>query len=117
MPRVSRQQQHRPNPEHISIEDYFKKTVVIPFLDHLISDISSRFTAHAKQAATIEQLLPTNITSDTTCMSIKELVFWMKSYLAGSVNGYPFHRKIIQIQYPSLLSNAVLSLYQTFLLF
>ena len=30
------------------------------------------------------------------------LVFWMKSYLAGSVNGYPFHRKIVQIQYPSL---------------
>ena len=67
---VSRQQQH----EHISIEDYFKKTVVIPFLDHLISDILSRFTAHAKQAATIKQLQPTNITSDTTCMSIKEAV-------------------------------------------
>ena len=54
----------------------------------------------------LKQLLPTNITSDTTCMSIKEavefysmifltLVFWMKSYLAGSVKGYPFHRKIV----------------------
>ena len=43
MPRVSGCQHHRSNPEITSVEEYFKKTVVIPFLDHLISDISSRF--------------------------------------------------------------------------
>ena len=43
MPRVSGCQRHRSNPEFTSVEEYFKKTVVIPFLDHLISDISSRF--------------------------------------------------------------------------
>ena len=98
------------------------------FLDHLISDIVSRFTAHAKQAATIEQLLPTNIASDTTCMSIKEAVEFYSDDLPNpgildeelsrwKCKWLSFHRKIVQIQYPSLLSNAVLSLYQTFLLF
>ena len=38
----------------------------------------------------------------STQMIFLTLVFWMKSYLAGSVNGYPFDRKIVQIQYPSL---------------
>ena len=41
MPRVSMHQRHMANSEYISIEDYFKKTVTIPFLDHLISDIMS----------------------------------------------------------------------------
>ena len=43
MPRVSGCQCHQSNQEFTSVEEYFKKTVVIPFLDHLISDISSRF--------------------------------------------------------------------------
>ena len=53
MPRVSQHQQHRSNPEHTSVEDYLKKTIAIPFLDHLIADISSRFTSHSKQAASL----------------------------------------------------------------
>ena len=43
MPRVSGCQCHQSNQEFTSVEEYFKKTVVIPFLDNLISDISSRF--------------------------------------------------------------------------
>ena len=52
MPRVIQCQQHRSNPEFTSVQDFFKKTVAIPFLDHLISDISLRFTAHSKQLVT-----------------------------------------------------------------
>ena len=50
MPCVSMQHRHRTNTEYVSIEDYFKKTVTIPFLDHLISDGTSRFTSHSKHA-------------------------------------------------------------------
>ena len=98
MPCISRQQQHRSNPEHSSTEDYLK-TLVIPFLDHLIIDISSRFTAHAKQAAIIEHLLPINITSEATCANIKEVVELYSNDLpntcildvAGCVSGCRFH--------------------------
>ena len=47
MPRVSQRQGHRSNPESDSAEQYFKRTIAIPFVDHLISDLSSRFDAHA----------------------------------------------------------------------
>ena len=43
-----------------------KKSVAIPFLDHLISDISSRFSTHSKQTASLQGLLPVNITTVNT---------------------------------------------------
>ena len=64
MPHVAQCQQHRANPEFTSVEDFFKKTVAIPFLDHLISDV---LTAHSKMAASLQALLPVNITPATYC--------------------------------------------------
>ena len=49
IPRISRHQQHRANHETHSTEEYFKVSVVIPFLDHLISELSIRFDDHTKQ--------------------------------------------------------------------
>jgi len=40
-PRTSSCQQHQSNAEHNSVADYFKTPIMIPFLDHLISDIST----------------------------------------------------------------------------
>ena len=63
MPRVSQHQQNHSNPQFSTVEDYYyKKTIAIPFLDHIISDISSRFTTHTKQAASLQALLPSSIT-------------------------------------------------------
>ena len=50
IPRISRHQQHRPKYESHSAEEYFKVSVVIPFLDHLISELSIRFDDHTKKA-------------------------------------------------------------------
>ena len=69
VPRISQCQRHRSNLEYISVEDYFKKTISIPFLDHLIADITSRFTNHTKQAATLQRLLPHNITPSSSLLS------------------------------------------------
>lgn len=74
MPRITSRQQHRPNPESISCADYFKKAIAIPFLDHLINDTSSRFTNHTKQAAFLQELIPVNITSDTSISNMKEAI-------------------------------------------
>ena len=74
MSRVSQRQQHRPNPQSNSVEDYFKYTVTIPFLDHLISDLSSRFDVHTKRAASLQGLLPTKITADFSVCDIQEAV-------------------------------------------
>ena len=71
MPRISNRQQHRSNPEYDSVADYFKKTITIPFLDHLVSDISTRFTDHSKKAASI---VPKNITANSSFTKIEETV-------------------------------------------
>ena len=74
MPRVSKCQQHRSNPEYTSVADFLKKTVAIPFLDHLVSDVSSQFTSHCKQVGDLQGLLPINITDDTSISIIKEAI-------------------------------------------
>ena len=81
MPRVSQRQCHRANTQFNSIEDYFKKVVIIPFLDHLISNLSYRFDAHMKQAAGIQRLIPTNITEELATCNIREAVNFYKDDL------------------------------------
>ena len=83
MPRISKCQQHRSNPEYGSCEDYFKKTITIPFLDHLINDIS-RFTNHSKQAASLQDLLPVNITEGTSTSSMKDAIDFYSEDLPNS---------------------------------
>ena len=92
MPRVSQRQQHRPNPQSYSVEDYFKYPVTIPFLDHLISDLSSRFDVHTKRAASLQGLLPTKITADSSVCDIQEAVtFYTDDLPHASIIDEEFH--------------------------
>ncbi len=43
-------------------------------MDHSISDISSRFIAHSKTAASIQELLPNNITPTSSFVMIEQVV-------------------------------------------
>ena len=81
MPRISKKQAHRANIEFHSVEDYFKKAVVIPFLDHLTSNLSSRFDAHVKQAALIQNLIPSKVTEKLKLIDIAEGVDFYKDDL------------------------------------
>ena len=47
------------------MEEYFKKTVVIPFLDHLISDILSRLCEHSLHVASLQNLVPVKMSNKT----------------------------------------------------
>ena len=103
MPQTVRCQQHRSNPESSLVADHMKKSVAIPFLDHLISDVSSRFSTHSKQAG----LLPVNITVNTSIVDLNEaIVFysddlpnpnildeelcrWKTKWLAVKLQGHP----------------------------
>ena len=53
MPRVTGRQQHRSNPSSFSVEDYFKKAVAIPLLDHIITSMKDRFSAAAIVASSL----------------------------------------------------------------
>ena len=74
MPSLSHQQWHCSNPTTSSAQDYFKFSVSIPFLDHLIQDLSYRFDAHSKQAASLQDLLTTKVTPTSSLMDIQHAV-------------------------------------------
>ena len=62
IPRLASRQQHRQNIRAQSISDYFHLNFTVPLLDHLITELSSRFNDTSSQA-TIEffSLLPSSI--------------------------------------------------------
>ena len=47
MPCTARRQQHRNNSEMSSSKDYYKKTVAMPFLDHVLPILDSQFSEAA----------------------------------------------------------------------
>ena len=75
----------------LQLQITWKKKVAIPFLDRLISDISSRFSTHSKQAASLQGLLPVNITVNTSIVDLNEaIVFYsddLPNFVAGRPNG------------------------------
>ena len=79
-PRVSLRQQHCSD----SVEEYFKVTVTIPFLDHLLSDLTNRFATHVKQSASIEKLLPVNINPESTVDGFEQAVAFYADDLPNS---------------------------------
>ena len=89
---MCQRQQHRSNPQYSSATEYFKRTVSIPFLDHLINDISSRFDAHAKQAALLQALLPARLTPDSSMHGIEQAVaFYTEDLPNAAVVDEDFH--------------------------
>lgn len=81
IPRISRHQQYRPNYESQSVEEYFRVSIVIPFLDHLISELSIRFDNHTKQAALLQHLLPSRIIETSTANDIEQAISFNKDDL------------------------------------
>ncbi|SMN12514.1 hypothetical protein SPBRAN_1296 [uncultured Candidatus Thioglobus sp.] len=93
MPRICQSQQHRSNPPASSIEDYLKQTIAIPFLDQLVSDISLRFDKHSKQAASLQGLLPRNITQTSSLSDIESaVVFYTEDLPNVNILDEEFHR-------------------------
>ena len=84
IPRVSQRQRHRSNPDCDSADQYYRCTIVIPLLDHLINDLSSRFHAHAKQVATLQALLPAKITPASSVDDIEQAVSFYASDLPNA---------------------------------
>ena len=84
MPRVSHRQMHHSNPEYSSVEEYYKYVVVIPFLNHLITELTSRFDAHAKKASMIQGLLPMRLSSQSSTVDIEEAIQFYKDDLPNA---------------------------------
>ena len=60
------------------------KSVLIPFLDHLISDLSARFNDHVKEATTLEKLLPSKLDCNSSVADIQYAVSFYADDLTNS---------------------------------
>jgi len=74
LPRITTRQRDRSNQPFSSPEEYFKLSVTIPFLDHLISEIAGRFNEHTKKASLIQHLLPFKMRPSSSVEDIQEAV-------------------------------------------
>lgn len=60
-PRTARSQQHRYNTPSDSPSEYYRRVISVPFLDHLITQIESRFTDENMKLLYVSYGLPTNV--------------------------------------------------------
>ena len=77
MPRRCEKQRHRDNVPATSAEKYYLRSITIPLLDHLISELKSRFTPHHKAALQAFVLVPSvlvTLTEEEARSSVQSLV-------------------------------------------
>ena len=77
-----------------AIRDFYRKIIILPFLDNLLAELNFRFNAHSKSAFAFSKLLPVNIPNvkggDFVCLieKMKEIAqsFWRFVDLGGSLS-------------------------------
>ena len=83
VPRICQRQQHRSNSQCSDPKHYFKVTVLVPFLDHLIADLNARFAKHVQKVACLQALLPASISETSSFEDIKEAVDFYSADLSN----------------------------------
>ena len=64
MPHIAKKQVNRVNTKGYSLEIYYRRTFLIPFIDKLISELELRFTKLLHSATRLLFLIPTVITKE-----------------------------------------------------
>ena len=81
-PRVCRLQINRSNVPSESVSDYFKKTITIPLLDHLVNDLLTRFDETAIIAYNGLTIIPTKMISLVNPSNEKLRICWKEKFKA-----------------------------------
>ena len=72
--RQDTRQQHRSNAPAETSEQYYRRNCVVPFLDHIVSDLESRFSPLAVKAASLLGLVPSVLCAEGSHTNIQEAV-------------------------------------------
>ena len=78
-PRITSRQQHRNNIAANSPEDYYRRSVAIPFLDHIITHLEHQFSCAAVTAISLLGLIPSILCAKEP--SLDEIVSKYKAIL------------------------------------
>ena len=67
-PCITKRQQHRTNPEASSVEEYYRRAVLIPFIDHIIQSLEDRFSSSSSIASSLLGILPSGCCTREVCV-------------------------------------------------
>jgi hypothetical protein len=70
LPRICGRQRHRPNTPASTPSKYFRRTITVPMLDHLLAELNRRFSSHQVKALQGLYLVPSAlVTKDLPTVS------------------------------------------------
>ena len=90
-PRQANRQQHRQNIPSDNVSDYYKRNLTIPILDHLNSELDTRFDAGCSQnLLEFMQLLPFEVVKTTSLLRPEKFSSLLQLYGSDlpSVNSF-----------------------------
>lgn len=80
IPRVCGRQTKRANPNTSSPEEWFRITIFIPFIDHFIIELKTRFNDRFKKIIPLEGLIPSNKDVYNIDDILKASLIYMRTY-------------------------------------
>ena len=81
MPRITGRQEHRNNAPCVNPESHYRVNVAIPFIDHLLEEMSSRFSEDNRAGAEIFSLVPSVVVKHYRLRNLAEkLQFWQQDF-------------------------------------
>ena len=79
VPRITGRQEHRNNAASVNLESHYHVNVAIPFIDHLLEEMSSRFSEDNRVGAEIFALVPSAVVIHDSLRNLAEkLQFWQQ---------------------------------------
>ena len=83
VPRTTGRQCHRENTEHDSVEEYYRRCIVLPLLDNLIQQMNERFSQTQITASKLLHLIPSIVCTHSE-ISLEEVASFYDSDLPNS---------------------------------
>ena len=79
VPRITGRQEHRNNAPSVNPESHYRVNVAIPFIEHLLEEMSSRFSEDNRIGAEIFPLVPSAVVKHDSLRNLAEkLQFWQQ---------------------------------------
>ena len=79
MPRITGRQEHRNNAPGVNPESHYRVNVAIPFIDHLLEEMSSRFSEDIRTGAEIFSLVLSAVVKHDSLRNLAgKLQFWQQ---------------------------------------
>ena len=77
VPRITWRQEHSNNAASVNPESHYRVNVAIPFIDHLLEEMSSRFSEDIRTGAEIFSLVPSAVVKHDSLRNLAEkLQIW-----------------------------------------